>query len=158
MSNRLRPLKNILAQIQNLVGNARQPPLVILVTVYITEMVQRLAKGLLHKPFLRWILARPMHVILVSRNNRLSWLPPRLSSKVHKYSTSTATSGLDGCRISSITSKRAAATPYSDKLETEKVSNLCSGVCIIWTLSWSRIPQAPIGAVKKNPIKDMLTR
>jgi hypothetical protein len=51
MSNGLRPLKDILAQIQNLVGNARQPPLVILVTVYITEMVLRLAKALPHKPF-----------------------------------------------------------------------------------------------------------
>ena len=63
MSNGQRPLTDILVQIQNLVSNVWQPPLVILATVYITEIVQssyeHLAEVLLHKqlddtrPFLR---------------------------------------------------------------------------------------------------------
>jgi hypothetical protein len=63
MSNGRRPLKDILVQIQGLVSNVWQLPLVILATVYITEIVQssyeRPAEVLLHKqlddtrPFLR---------------------------------------------------------------------------------------------------------
>jgi hypothetical protein len=63
MSNGRRPLKDILVQIQKLVGNVWQPSLVILATVYITEIAQSSyeypAEVLLHKqlddtrPFLR---------------------------------------------------------------------------------------------------------